>query len=202
MTDVEFAFSQALAVARVLLSVIGWLAVFRGLVITGARPRAAVAAAFVLAGTAVWILAIQPSFHQLWISDQMLMSVTNMATIVVATLQPAVTGAVVAALLTGAFRGQRPRLGWRLGAAAAIAIAGASIVILAQVLLGPSTRPDGSQDYWAFTVSSVLDSASWLLLVHACLAGIGRGTEERHVTWPRRRVYVVTGDRRLRPAGG
>ncbi len=200
-SDIAFAVVQALALSASLVQALGGLAFLRGLLLAGARPRDPVLVAFALAGVGVWVAALLPSFGQLWASDRALVSTTNVLGILVGLCHAAITGGVVAALLAGAFRRLQPHLGWALGVATAIAMGVATIAAPALVLLGPWTRPDGSQDYWLPTVLAVLNIVSSLLLLAACLAGIGRGTKERRVEWPRRRTYVVTGDRRLRPAG-
>ncbi len=200
-SEIAFALVQVLAISCVLLEALGWLAFLRGLFLAHARPRGAVMVAFALAGIAVWVAALVPSFGQLWASDQALLSTTNAIWILVGLCRAAATAGVAAALLAGAVWRLQPHLGWALGAATAVAMAAAAIADPVQVLLGPWARPDGSQDDWLLAAVAALDIATSLLLLGACLAGIGRGTNERRGEWPRRRAYVVTGDRRLRPAG-
>ncbi len=201
-SDIEFAVVQALALSASLLLSLGGLAFLRGLLLAGARPGDSVLVAFAFVGVAVWVAALLPSFGQLWASDRALVSATNVIGILVGLCQAAATGGIVAALLAGAFRRLQPHLGWAFGVATAIAMGVATIAVPVQVLLGPSTRPDGSQDYWLPTVLAVLNIVSPLLLLVACLAGIGRGTEARRDVMPRHRGHLVRGDRRLRPAGG
>lgn len=201
-SDIAFAFGQTLALIGDLLQALGWLAFLRGLIVARARPRDSVLVAFALAGVAVWVAALLPSFGQLWASDRLIASASNGLGILVGLCHSAATAGVVAALLTGAFRRLQPHLGWAFGVATAIAMAAANIAVLVQVLLGPWTRSDGTPDYWLFTALAGLNIGSSLLLLAACLAGIGRGTDLRGDVLPRHRAYVVRGDRRLRPAGG
>ncbi|HEY5629086.1 MAG TPA: hypothetical protein VIR16_06210, partial [Candidatus Limnocylindrales bacterium] len=197
-SDIAFALAQALALAGALLQALGWLAFLRGLMVARARPRDAVLLAFALAAVALWVGALLPSFDQLWASDRPIFSATNVIGILVGLCHAAATAGVVAALLSGALRRLQPRLGWAFGLATAIAMAAATIAIPVQVLLGPWTQPDGSQDYWLLNVYTALNIGASLLLFAACLAGIGRGTDARRDVMPRRHAFLVSGDRRVR----
>ncbi len=200
--DLPLVFGQAVTVARILILVVGWIAIFGGLVAAGARPRRGLARAAILAVVIVGLAADLRFFDQLWMRDYLLASVMNALAIIVGLAESAILAACFAAVLTGAFRQLRPLLGWSLGVASGLAAAGAFVANLVSMLALSSVQPGDTPDYTLFNVANVLNSASMLLLLLACLAGLGSGTEERRVAWPRRRLHVVSGDRRLRPAGG
>ncbi|MHB8960274.1 MAG: hypothetical protein ACYDAN_11660 [Candidatus Limnocylindrales bacterium] len=200
--DLRLVFGQALTVARVLILVLGWTAILGGLIAAGARPRRGLAGAAILAVVGVALAADLRFLDQLWMSDYVLASVLNVLAIIIGLAESAILAAGFVALLTGAVRQLRPLLGWSLGVAAGLAVAGALVANVLSMLVLSSIQPGGTPDYTLFNVANVLNSASMPLLLLACLAGIGRGTDERRVARARRRAYVVSGDRRLRLAGG
>jgi len=194
---------QLMGVARQVIDLAAWLSVFAGLGAAGARPRGRVVIAPALAVTAVIATYDAVTLWTFSSEGDLSMAPFALANVLAAGVGICTTAAsvaVVVALLWGANLRLRPRLAWRLGAVAGVLMVVGILSALAFTLF--AWRLSGEDSTGVATllaISQILQSAGWPLLLAASLAGLGRGTDERHV--PPWHAFVVRGARRLRVAG-
>jgi hypothetical protein len=185
----------AVDVGLAVVLVAGWLAFAYGLWRAGARPSQSVL--MVVVGAVVVLQALVLGIEVLsadWTSVSGVTLGIFGVRILIAFADAAATAALTITLLWGAKEGLLPRRAWRIAVIAAfmsaIALVFGQFVIL--VL---------TSDLATLALNVTLDvAAAWpLLLMVACLAGLGRGEEAWRPWPPRRRSYfIVYGERRLR----
>ena len=202
--DAALTFAYGLmGAARQVIGLAGWLSLVSGLAAAGARPRRALLVATTIVLVAPTALS---GIAELWATataPDLALTTLPLPILVVGSVvgvgAGAARAAVLVALLVGVNLGLRPRLAWRLGGAAAAALVAVLAIDLAFSLVVWQVAEQAS-DFTLplLTATTVLDIGYRVLLLAACFAGLGRGTEERHV--PPWRVFWVWGERRFRPA--
>lgn len=193
--------SQVVGLAFGVLGVAGWTALLLGLGRAGARPRAIVLVLVVAAGVVLSGLAYVVPVARAGNLDVPFGDPAYIASFAMTLVYQAVLIAVALTLLAGAWQRLVPRRAWWLGAVAAIALFAGFGADLLQSALNPTTA-DGSTDLTLVIVGNLLEGgAVWLLLLFACLLGLGRGTDRRAAGRPRGTAFALRGGRRFRPAG-
>jgi hypothetical protein len=197
-TDPTFVLQAAYLVAAFALGVVaiaGWLAFGDGLWRAGARPAPRVLLSIV--GALVVIQAIVLGIEagpQDWASTSGLSAAVVGVRLLLGVGQVAATATVAILLLWGTRAGLAPRRAWRIGAVAAVVLAAAYAI----GFVAPWVQSSDLAQLM-LTVYVGLGAAWPLLVVVACLAGLGRGTETRRATRSRgRSFFLVHGGRRLR----
>jgi len=196
--------TQLMGIARMVIALAGWLAIRRGLARAGAGPRGrrVVGVALVAAvGNSLLYVAMTSYSVDLGDLGSTLFLIANLLAVMVNTAIAFVEVVVIVALVVGARDGLRPRSAWPLAGAGASGLAcgmALSAAWVAWLMLNPM-EPGGTPVMIVSTLSGLLGNEAFhALLLAACFAGLGRGTDERHVAmW---RVFWVWGERRFRPA--
>ena len=192
-----------MGVARQIIGLAGWLSIVSGLAAAGARPRRPLLVVAIVALTAPPAVMGLDSFLTVLANPDVLWDLVAPLPIagvllVIGIAGSAARAAAIVALVVGARHGLRPRLAWRLGVAAAGALVLGVVLGLVPWLPVWQSAAQGGMSIPLYVASTVLDIAFRALLLGACFAGLGRGTDERHVAmW---RVFWVWGERRFRPA--
>jgi hypothetical protein len=170
------------------LGIAGVWALSDGLSDAGARPRRAIVVGVVAAGTALALYAYLPlyGFFTEGVTQEVdrLLWWLNLGGLLLGFADIALWLMVGVRLVAGLPFGLRPRRAWVLAA-----VAGACVIgrwLLASLL--PLANLVGSELSWSL---SLVTDASWVLLLIAFAAGLGRGRERREERPRRMRLYVL-----------
>ncbi len=187
-------FGVALGLMALAISIVGMAGAWSlsdGLADAGGRLRRRLVVALVAVGTVAVLATYLPLFGYLepgaTIDFGSVLLWINLGALVIDLIDNAIWLMVAARLVAGFVAHVRPRVAWGLGA-----IAGCGMFVIR--LLGPVLTlwvPTGGYGY----VLSLVGVASWVLLVVAFLAGLGRGRARRRVRPARLQLFVLNPSR-------
>ncbi len=170
------------------LGIAGAWALSDGLSDAGARPRRAIVAGVVAAGTALALYVYLPLYG--FFTEGVVQEVDrllwwlNLGGLLLGFLDIALWLMIGVRLLAGLPFGLRPRRAWMLAAAAGACVIG--LRLLASLL--PLVNMAASELSWGLRL---VTDASWVLLLLAFAAGLGRGRERREERPRRMRLFVL-----------
>lgn len=170
------------------LGIAGAWALSDGLSDAGARPRRAIVAGVVAAGTALALYVYLPLYG--FFTEGVVQEVDrllwwlNLGGLLLGFLDIALWLMIGVRLLAGLPFGLRPRRAWMLAAAAGACVIG--LRLLASLL--PLVNMAASELSWGLRI---VTDASWVLLLLAFAAGLGRGRERREERPRRMRLFVL-----------
>lgn len=171
-----------------ILGIAGAWALSDGLADAGARPRRAIVMGVVAAGTALSLYAYLPLYGfftegVVQETDKLLWWL-NLGGLVLGFVDIALWLMIGVRQLAGLPFGLRPRRAWALAA-----VAGACVIVQRLLVsLLPLANLVASELSWGLRLVS---DASWVLLLLALAAGLGRGRERRDARPRRVRLYVL-----------